>query len=215
MPSFAATQSTLIGTLWPTTKSIANPRTVVVALLGSAFVAVSAQVQVSLLPFSPVPITGQTFAVFIVGMAFGWRLGALTLLLYMAEGAAGIPVFAKLSAGPEVIVGPTGGYIVGFVLAAAVVGYLAQRGWDRNVGFTACAMLVGNIAIYLPGVLWLSVFYAGVGADYIAATGAETAVGAALAAGVVPFLPGDALKLALAACLLPLVWRLIGRPRAS
>lgn len=215
MPSFAATQSTLIGALWPTAKGFASPRTVVLALVGSAFVAVSAQVQVSLLPFSPVPITGQTFAVLIVGMAFGWRLGAVTLLLYMAEGAAGVPVFANLSAGPAVIVGPTGGYIVGFVLAVAVVGYLAQRGWDRNVGLAAFAMLIGNIAIYLPGVLWLSAFYAGVGADYIAATGAETPFGAALAAGLLPFLVGDVLKLALAACLLPLVWRLIGRPRAS
>ncbi len=204
MPSIAATQSTLIGALWPTTKGLASPRTLVLALVGSAFVAVSAQIYV---PLWPVPITGQTFAVLIVGMAFGWRLGAVTLLLYLAEGAAGIPVFAKLSAGPAVIVGPTGGYIVGFVLAAAVVGYLAQRGWDRNVGLTALAMLIGNIAIYLPGLPWL--------ADYLAGIGTENPVGAAIAGGLVPFLPGDALKLALAACLLPLVWRLIGRPRAS
>lgn len=215
MPSLAATQSTLIGLLWPTTKGFASPRTVVVALLGSAFVALSAQVQVSLLPFSPVPVTGQTFAVLIVGMAFGWRLGAVTLLLYMAEGAAGIPVFAGLSAGPAVIVGPTGGYIVGFVLAAAVVGYLAQRGWDRNVWLTALAMLAGNVAIYLPGVPWLAAFYAGPGMEYIAATGAETPFGAALAAGVAPFLVGDGLKLALAACVLPLAWKLAGRPRRS
>lgn len=204
MPSIAATQSTLIGTLWPTTKGLASPRTLVLALVGSAFVAVSAQIYV---PLWPVPITGQTFAVLIVGMAFGWRLGAVTLLLYLAEGAAGIPVFAKLSAGPAVIVGPTGGYILGFVLAAAVVGYLAQRGWDRNVGLTALAMLIGNIAIYLPGLPWLAVYLAGIGT--------ENPVGAAIAGGLVPFLPGDALKLALAACLLPLVWRLIGRPRAS
>ncbi len=204
MPSIAATQSTLIGALWPTTKGLASPRTLVLALVGSAFVAVSAQIYV---PLWPVPITGQTFAVLIVGMAFGWRLGAVTLLLYLAEGAAGIPVFAKLSAGPVVIVGPTGGYILGFVLAAAVVGYLAQRGWDRNVGLTALAMLIGNIAIYLPGLPWLAVYLAGIGT--------ENPVGAAIAGGLVPFLPGDALKLALAACLLPLVWRLIGRPRAS
>ena len=204
MPAFAATQSTLIGALWPTTKGLASPRTLVLALIGSAFVAVSAQIYV---PLWPVPITGQTFAVLIVGMAFGWRLGAVTLLLYLAEGAAGIPVFAKLSAGPAVIVGPTGGYILGFVLAAAVVGYLAQRGWDRNVGLTALAMLIGNIAIYLPGLPWLAVYLAGIGT--------ENPVGAAIAGGLVPFLPGDALKLALAACLLPLVWRLIGRPRAS
>ena len=215
MSSPAATQTTLIGTLWPTTKGFISLRTVILALLGSAFVAASAQVQVSLLPFSPVPITGQTFAVLVVGMAFGWRLGAATLLLYMAEGAMGIPVFAKLSAGPAVIVGPTGGYIVGFVAAAAVVGYLAQRGWDRNVWLTALAMLVGNVAIYLPGVPWLAAFYAGPGMEYIAATGAETPFGAALAAGAAPFLVGDALKLALAACVLPLAWKLVGRPRRS
>ena len=215
MPSFAATQAPLVGALWPSTKGIVSLRTVILALLGSAFVALSAQAQVSLLPFSPVPITGQTFAVLIVGMAFGWRLGAVTLLLYMAEGAAGIPVFANLSAGPAVIVGPTGGYIVGFAAAAAVVGYLAQRGWDRNVGLTALAMLIGNVAIYLPGVAWLAAFYAGPGMEYIAATGAETPFGAATAAGVAPFLVGDALKLVLAACVLPLAWKLVGRPRRS
>ncbi len=212
MSSLAATQTTLIGTLWPTTKGFISLRTVILALLGSAFVAVSAQIYV---PLEPVPITGQTFAVLVVGMAFGWRLGAATLLLYMAEGAVYIPVFAKLSAGPAVIVGPTGGYIVGFVVAAAVVGYLAQRGWDRNVGLTALAMLIGNLAIYLPGVPWLAAFYAGPGMEYIAATGAETAFGAALAAGAAPFLVGDALKLALAACVLPLAWKLVGRPRRS
>ncbi len=211
MSSLAATQATLIGTLWPATKGFISLRTVILALLGSAFVAASAQVQVSLLPFSPVPITGQTFAVLVVGMVFGWRLGAATLLLYMAEGAVGIPVFAKLAAGPAVIVGPTGGYIVGFVAAAAVVGYLAQRGWDRNIGLTALAMLIGNVAIYLPGVPWLAAFYAGPGIEYIAATGAETPFGAALAAGIAPFLVGDALKLALAACVLPLAWKPVGR----
>ncbi|MCH7931092.1 MAG: biotin transporter BioY [Proteobacteria bacterium] len=215
MSSLAATQTTLIGTLWPTTKGFISLRTMILALLGSAFVAASAQVQVSLLPFSPVPITGQTFAVLVVGMAFGWRLGAATLLLYMAEGAIGIPVFAKLSGGLGVIAGATGGYIVGFVVAAAAVGYLAQRGWDRNVGLTALAMLIGNIAIYLPGLPWLAVWYAGPGAEYIAAAGTETAVGAALAAGAAPFLVGDALKLALAACVLPLAWKLVGRPRRS
>ncbi len=212
MSSLATTQATLIDTLWPTTKGFIGLRTVILALLGSAFVAASAQIYV---PLSPVPITGQTFAVLIVGMAFGWRLGAVTLLLYMAEGAVGIPVFAKLSGGAAVIIGPTGGYIVGFVAAAAVVGYLAQRGWDRNVGLTALAMLIGNLAIYLPGVPWLAAFYAGPGMEYIAATGAETPFGAALAAGVAPFLVGDALKLALAACVLPLAWKLVGRPRRS
>ena len=202
MSSLAATQATLIGTLWPTTKGFISLRTVILALLGSAFVAASAQIYV---PLWPVPITGQTFAVLIVGMAFGWRLGSATLLLYMAEGAISIPVFAELSGGLGVIAGKTGGYIFGFVLAAGVVGYLAQRGWDRNVGLTALAMLIGNIAIYLPGLPWLAVYLAGIGI--------ENPVSAAIAGGLAPFLVGDALKLALAACVLPLAWKLVGRPR--
>ncbi len=207
----AATQSTLIAALWPATKGRAALRVALLALAGSAFVAVSAQFQV---PLWPVPITGQTFGVLVVGMVLGWRLGAASLLLYMAEGTMGLPVFAKFAAGPGVIAGPTGGYIVGFVLAAAIVGYLAQRGWDRNVGLTALAMLIGNIAIYLPGLPWLALWYAGPGVQYIEAAGAATALGAALAKGLMPFLIGDALKLALAAMLFPVAWRLVGKPRA-
>ncbi len=192
----AATQSTLVSALWPATEGRAALRALLLALAGSAFVAVSAQFQV---PLVPVPITGQTFAVLIVGMALGWRLGAASLLLYMAEGTIGIPVFAKFAAGPGVMVGPTGGYIVGFVLAAGIVGYLAERGWDRTIGLTALAMLIGNIAIYLPGLLWLA-----------SLIGAEKAI----EFGLMPFLIGDALKLALAAGLFPVIWKRLGAPRA-
>ena len=204
MSATASVQSTLAAALWPATKQSAVLRAALLALAGSAFVALSAQIEV---PLWPVPITGQTFAVLIVGMAFGWRLGAATLLLYMAEGAVGIPVFAKFSGGFAVLIGPTGGYIVGFVLAAAIVGYLAERGWDRNPGLTALAMLIGNVAIYLPGLPWLAIFLAGIGT--------ENPVGAAISGGLTPFLLGDALKLALAACLLPVSWKLVGRPRAT
>ncbi len=102
----ATTQSTLIAALWPATRGPSALRAVLLALAGSALVAVSAQIPV---PLVPVPITGQTFAVLIVGMALGWRLGAATLVLYMAEGAIGLPVFAKFAAGPGVLLGPTGG----------------------------------------------------------------------------------------------------------
>ncbi|MFQ5773305.1 MAG: biotin transporter BioY [Kiloniellaceae bacterium] len=211
MSSQSIAQETLAGVLWPAGRGARFRqralRQVALAVLGSAFVALAAQVQV---PLWPVPITGQTFAVLMVGMVFGLRLGAATLLLYMAEGALGLPVFAKLAAGPGVILGPTGGYIVGFVLAAGIVGYLAERGWGRNAATTALAMLIGNVAIYLPGLPWLAVFYAGPGAAYVAQTGAETAFGAAIQAGALPFLLGDALKLALAAALVPLAWRLLG-----
>lgn len=192
--------ATMISTLWPIGAIPAAPRAILLMLAGSAFVALSAQLQV---PLWPVPMTGQTFAVLIVGVAYGWRLGAATLLLYMAEGAMGIPVFAKAAAGPAVLMGPTGGYIMGFILAAAVIGYLAERGWDRNVWSMALAMAIGNLAIYLLGLPWLAVYLAGVGV--------EQPVAAAIAGGLTPFLLGDALKLALAACLLPVTWNLIGR----
>ena len=210
MTRLAETQPTLAAAVWPLTDG-ALSRALRYALLmlgGTIFVALCAQARV---PLYPVPITGQTFAVLIVGMAYGWRLGGATLLLYMGAGAVGIPVFANWSAGPGVIAGATGGYIIGFVLAAAVLGYLAAHGWTRNLLLTALAMVIGNILIYLPGVPWLAVWYATVGAQYIPE--GQSAIGAAFSGGMIPFLIGDALKLALAACLMPLAWMLVGKLR--
>ena len=214
MTTSAQMQSTLVGAVWPdgaapTTSRMV--RAVILAFLGSLFVAVSAQVQV---PLWPVPITGQTFGVLVVGMALGGRLGAAAMLLYIVEGLVGLPVFANFSAGPGVLAGPSGGYIVGYVPAAAAIGYLAQRGWDRNVWRTVIAMLIGNVILYVSGLIWLGMFYAGPGAEFVADTGAATAVGAAIAGGLTPFLVGDGLKLALAAALLPVAWRVLsGRVR--
>lgn len=208
MQSLSVTRDTLASALWPVDSTRSWLRSGVLAVTGSLLVAVCAQIQV---PLWPVPITGQTFAVLIVGMAYGWRLGGATLVLYAAEGAAGLPVFAKFSGGLAVLAGPTGGYIFGFVLAAALVGYLAERGWDRSVVTTGLAMLAGNVVIYVPGLAWLALFYAGPGAEYMAATGAESALGAAIAAGALPFLLGDFLKLLLAAAIFPLVWRRVSR----
>lgn len=213
MTTGAQIQSTLVGAVWPDTASPSATRmlrAVILAVLGSLFVAVSAQVQV---PLWPVPITGQTFGVLVVGMALGGRLGAVAMLLYIAEGLVGLPVFANFSAGPGVLAGPSGGYIFGYVPAAAAIGYLAQRGWDRNVWLTATAMLVGNIILYIPGLIWLGIFYAGPGTEFIANTGATTAVGAAIVGGLTPFVLGDGLKLALAAVLFPVAWRLISKTR--
>lgn len=198
MISHAATQRTLAESLWPT--ATGDPlarrmaRNILLAVVGSVFVAAVAQAQV---PWWPVPVTGQTFGVLVVGMAYGMRLGAMTLMLYIAEGVMGLPVFAGFSAGPAVMAGPTGGYIAGFVLAAGLAGYLAERGWDRSVLLTALAMLLGNIAIYLPGLLWLGTV---VGWDK-----------PVLEWGLTPFLLGDALKLALAAAVLPFAWKVIGK----
>jgi biotin transport system substrate-specific component len=132
-------------------------RFALLAVLGVIFIALCAQARV---PFYPVPMTGQTFAVLLVGTVFGWRLGIATLLLYMGAGAVGIPVFANWSHGPGVIAGATGGYIIGFVLAAALLGYLAQRGWSRNIVLSIVGMVLAEILIYLPGVPWLAVWYA-------------------------------------------------------
>lgn len=196
----AMTGQTLIGTVWPE-RSVARPlRLAILAIAGTALLTLSAKIQV---PFWPVPMTMQTFAVLVIGMAYGWRLGGATLLLYMAEGAAGLPVFAgtpEKGLGLAYMTGPTGGYLLGFVLAAALVGWLAEKGWDRRVPTTALAMLLGNAVIYIPGLLWLAVMI-----------GLEKAV----KFGLAPFLMGDAVKLLLAAAALPLAWRVVQRWRGS
>jgi biotin transport system substrate-specific component len=161
---------------------------------GSLFIALSAQVAIHL-PFSPVPVTGQTLAVILVGMLLGSRRGSLALLTYLAEGLAGLPVFAGGTAGPARLLGPTGGYLVGFIVAAYVTGLLAERGWDRRVGTTLLAMLLGNAVLYALGLPWLAAF-----------VGAQRA----LPLGLYPFIPGDLLKVALAALLLPAGWKLLG-----
>ena len=164
---------------------------------GTALIALAAQVTV---PMVPVPMTLQTLAVLLVGLAFGARLGALTVLAYLAEGAMGLPVFAGGKAGAAVLAGPTGGYLFGFVAAAFVTGWLAERGWDRSVMRTALAMALGNLVLYLPGLAQLK-----------AVTGAEW--GQVWTWGAGPFLIGDAVKLAIGALLMPGAWRLLGALR--
>jgi biotin transport system substrate-specific component len=160
----------------------------------SCVIGLAAQLAVRL-PFSPVPITGQTFALLLLAAALGRVRAAAAALCYLAEGAAGLPVFAGGSAGAHVLAGPTGGYLVGFVPAAWLVGALAERGFDRRVLTTAVAMLAGNAVVLLCGAAWLAVF-----------VGPERA----LALGILPFLIGDVVKAAFAAALLPLSWRALG-----
>jgi biotin transport system substrate-specific component len=170
-------------------------REVALILGGSLLIALSAQLQF-VLPFSPVPMTGQTFAVLLLGALYGSKRGPATVVTYLALGAMGLPVFAGGAFGLARFVGPTAGYLVGFLAAAFVVGFLSERGWDRKPWATAVSMLIGNGMIYVAGVLWLSRF---VGWQ------------AVLSIGVLPFLAGDALKIALATILLPAGWKLIGR----
>lgn len=199
---------TLAAALWTPGRTQPLVRGAVLALAGSLFVALCAQIMV---PLWPVPVTGQTFATLAVGLVCGWRIGGAALLLYILEGAVGLPFFAQGTGGWAILAGPSGGYIWGFALAAALVGWLAERGWDRSVLMTGFAMLLGNIVIYIPGLIWLAQFYAGPGHDYIAATGATTVWGATLAAGLTPFLLGDLLKLLLAATVIPAAWTLVRR----
>ncbi len=168
-------------------------------VVGSLALWASAKIQI---PFYPVPMTMQTTVVFMIGMAFGWRLGGLTILLYLFEGAMGLPVFSgtpEKGIGLAYIMGPTGGYLLGFFFAAVVLGWLAEKGWDRNYFSTAIAMVLGNAIIYAVGVSWLG-----------SIVGWDKPV---LEWGMMPFLLGDAIKLVLAALLLPLAWKLLGKSK--
>lgn len=199
MSNTSVSHATVASALWPTTSGHPLLRGAVLALVGSGLLWLSAKVQV---PFYPVPLTMTTLVVLALGMAYGWRLAGATLLLYLAEGALGLPVFAgtpEKGLGLAYMAGPTGGYLVGFLLAAMTCGWLAERGWDRNVWTTALAMLIGNAIIYIPGLLWLGTLF-----------GWDKPI---LEWGLTPFLLGDALKLVIAALGLPAFWLLAGKVR--
>lgn len=176
-------------------------RTTVLVVGFSLFVALCAQISVRLWP---VPVTAQTLGVLLTGAVLGPRLGTLAMLAYIGEGLMGLPVFSNGQSawsptprpGVPFLFGTTVGYIVGFVVAAGLVGWLAQRGWDRSVRRAAVAMIIGQVVIYAFGLANLLRFLP---------------LDSALAAGLFPFLPGDALKIALAALALPGAWSLVQR----
>ncbi len=205
-------RTVLTEAIWPADGAGLWARRAVLLVLGVAALVVSAKVSVPLWP-SPVPITLGTFAVLTIGAAYGPRLGFATILAYLAIGALGFDVFAGTSAeknGIGYMLGGTGGYLVGYLLAAVVLGFAARRGWDRTVAGMALAMLAGSVAIYIPGLAWL---------HHLVATGLfDPATYASpwdqtLAWGLTPYLVGDLLKLALAALIVPALWKRIGRAR--
>jgi biotin transport system substrate-specific component len=165
-------------------------RVAIQVALGVSVLALLAQVRVVI---GPVPITGQTFGVLLLAAAYGMSLGTLTMAAYLAVGSAGLGVFTGGAGGVAAMTGVTGGYLVGFVLAALVVGALSQRGWDRSFAGMTAAMGVGTVIIYASGVTWLLRF--------------APDLPTALAWGVWPFVVGDVLKMMLAAALVPVVWR--------
>lgn len=196
--SYSTPQPALLSTVWSTnSRTSAALRNVVLAVVGTMLLTLSAKIQI---PFYPVPMTMQTFVVLGLGMAYGWRLGGATMLLYLGEGAAGLPVFAgtpEKGIGLAYMLGGTGGYLVGFVLAAMATGWFAEKGWDRSAIGTAFAMLVGNAIIYIPGILYLGVLF-----------GWDKPI---IEWGFTPFLLGDLVKLALAAAVMPMAWKVLGK----
>jgi len=196
--TLARTRSVLIDSLGA--RSIAANITMVIA--GAALTAGAAQL---VIPMWPVPITGQTFAVLLVGTTLGALRGALSMVLYIALGALGMPIFTEGSAGWQVIAGPTGGYLVGFVLAAVLTGWLAQRSWDRKIVGAGVAFLAGTVVIYAVGLPWLAVA--------LGQLGYPNDLGATLQAGLLPFVPGDILKAIAAGVLLPVTWKLVSRAK--
>lgn len=170
-------------------------RHIALVILGTLLVIGSTQI---VIPTSPVPFTGQTFAVLLVGGALGFRRAALSLGLYMLLGVVGLPVFSRGGHGTEFILGATGGYIVGFIVAAAIAGRLAEMGWDRHIVGSIGAMLVGNVVIYAFGAPWLAVV-------------THRSLADAIAVGVVPFLAWDAVKIMVAAAIFPAAWWVVGR----
>ena len=197
--TIAQNRSVLVESFGATEGTALRLKQAALVVAGIAFLAIMAKIKV---PMWPVPITMGTFAVLTVGAAYGARLGLVTILGYMLLGALGFDVFAGSSAeaaGLEYMMGGTGGYLVGYVLATLALGALAQRGWDRSMGKMAAALLLGNVIIYVPGLIWLGMLY-----------GWDKPI---LEWGLTPFLVGDAIKLALAALLLPATWKLVNRLR--
>jgi biotin transport system substrate-specific component len=171
----------------------------VLVILGSLLMGLVAQLSIKL-PFTPVPITGQTLGVLVIGGALGSVRGALSMLLYLAWGAVGLPFFAEGRSGIDLLAfsSATGGYLWGFVVAGYTVGLLAERKWDRGIGSSLGAMLVGEVIIFAFGVTWLS-------------QALELPLQDALEAGLYPFVVGDVIKLAIAAGVLPAAWRTLAR----
>jgi biotin transport system substrate-specific component len=193
------TNATVADLLRPSEKKLAGFYDVTLIITGSLLIGLCAHLKV-LLPFSPVPVTGQTFAVLMIGALLGARRGCLAVLAYIIEGAAGLPVFA-VGAGPAVLAGPTGGYLFGFIPAVYVTGRLAKKEWDRRIGTTVLAMVFGNLVIYTFGLFWLCCL-----------TGFNPTI---LSLGLYPFIPGDLAKIILAAILLPSGWKLLSHSRLA
>ncbi|MEP6639225.1 MAG: biotin transporter BioY [Chloroflexota bacterium] len=175
----------------------AKVRDIALVVAGALLIYLTARIAIPV-PGSPIPITGQTFGVLLVGGALGFRRGLIAVALYVLLGIVGLPFFAEGKGGLAIIWGASGGYLVGFVVAGAVVGRLAELGWDRKLGGALGAMIVGSVIIYAIGLPWLK-------------TVEGLTIGQTIEQGLTPYLLGDTLKLILAAVLFPTAWWVVGR----
>lgn len=199
--TLALNEKVLIDVLGPSQGVGLRVKQVALIVVGVLALAIAAKIKV---PMWPVPITMGTFAVLTLGVAYGPRLGFATVAAYLLVGALGFDVFASSSAGASglaYMMGGTGGYLVGYALATVALGMAARNGWDRTFSGTALSLVGANALIYLPGLAWLAVLYS------------EASFGQILSWGLTPFLIGDALKIGLAALLIPGIWKLVGRAR--
>lgn len=181
---------TLSNRLFPNVSSIVKD--IFLILLGSWFIAIFAQIEI---PLKPVPITGQTFAVLLVGALLGSKRGVMAMIAYIFQGGIGLPFFAGGASGLSILTGATAGYLIGFVGAAYVVGLLAERGLERSIRTSIIPFLVGTVIIYIFGVAWLGIFL--------------KSFSQAIQFGLLPFLIGDGIKLILAAVVLPMAWKFV------
>jgi biotin transport system substrate-specific component len=195
-----------VTTLAPTIYSRTFPRAAgwlretLLILAGVLMLAGLAQVEI-ILPFTPVPITGQTFGVLLIGAAYGSKRGAAAMIAYIVAGGLGLPFFSGGGSGLRILTGATAGYLAGFVIAAYVIGLLSERGLERSVRTSLVPFLVGTLIIYVFGVAWLATLVGG--------------PAKAVTLGVVPFLVGDGIKLVAASLVLPAAWSLVGTPAAE
>jgi biotin transport system substrate-specific component len=176
---------------------------VILIVAGSLFMAACAQFSYQF-SFSTVPVTGQTFAVLLIGALYGSRLGAATLMAYVAEGAIGAPFFAQAKGGIAAIATPSGGYILGFIVMAYVVGWFAERGWDRS-RWIVLPMLLGNAILYVPGIVWLH--------QQFHVVGLPISWDTAFDYGLWPFIAGDLAKIVAASLVVPAGWSIVERFR--
>jgi biotin transport system substrate-specific component len=199
--------------LWATRGNMIWVKRLLLVIAGVAALTIAAKAQFWIPP-SPVPVTMGTFAVLTIATAYGRRLGLFTILAYLAIGALGFDVFANSSAennGLSYMMGTTGGYLIGYVLATLFLGWTARNGWDRSVLWMGLGLLIANVLIYAAGVPWLHMVIENGG--MFDASKYASVIDQTLTWGLTPYLIGDAMKLALAALLIPAVWKLVGDAR--